>query len=909
MLALSSSARGRFWNERRWKPLASVVFACAVTLTGIHPAWPQSIDQVFFNGFEVSTVKVAEPDIELALADPSVWAALKDRCDTDLDTLIVDIYAGFDWRQAAQDYGVCYNVALRKADPAASLYSKKAVAILKVLSRNFPVIAKNQNYQFLAFGDGKTAKFTLPMPPLTGSKVRVFSSKVGVNTFTYAAAGQADVTRAFDAGSLYPVLRVSNTKTGATTNDALEYTPELDFHVSMRDDDLVRGITKFNVLHWLGSNHPSGTYYVATKLNETGADNVEIPKSDFSIDGTTLTFDTTNAKTPPADDQALFVQYLGSDYTQTINGAGGVESVKPDGPGYNMRAMSAGLAYGFDAMRQSPDLTSTLRHEFYSVLNGQLDWYTQGGYEGPNIYPNPIGNYYIRGYLTSAMFTAYATDFDNPRAMPAGDIKTLARTLLMQTFNKMQAVLPGGYGPQGTYSEGTNEDMLQLYDLWKRLTTTDGAPEDLAPQLEWNANLVPASIHGTKPDRVTFYDGGDWNTLPADPLMGSMQAFIKYEPSHPMAPYARQLLADLGSAVSGVKTDYKTGAGAFPLSYLAKFTGPLYARSDWGTNAIWVSMAAGPVVEDHQHEDQGHITLQRGADYLVINSGGYGIIETLPWHNTLGFDDTQTSDPHSVYPPGQGDWGDKAKIAKFIDQGAFVYSQADIADAYVNNDGTSNSVLRALRTFVYIRPNIVLVHDNMKVADGAVKKIFNLNFNAPSLAQSDDVFSASHGASKVFMRALVPALIPANPSPNTITLDYNGGVNNVTNYQMETTGETAGTFLHLFELTASNQTMMASSNYVQTTDGREQGAEVDMGSRRWIVLASTGPSPVPKTGALVYAVHQACPCTHVVTDLPPSTMYTVTIKGVGGTIQSGSDATGVLTFQTDDSKTTGIQIN
>ena len=148
--------------------------------------------------------------------------------------------------------------------------------------------------------------------------------------------------------------------------------------------------------------------------------------------------------------------------------------MKPDGPGYNMRAMNAGLAYGYDTCVNQPDLTPALRQEFYTVLNGQLDWYTAAGYEGPNLYENPIGNYYIEGYLTSAMFTAYATDSDNPRARAGGDLKPLAEKLLMQTFNKMQTDLPGGYGPQGTYSEGTNQDMLQLYDLWKRLTGSDG---------------------------------------------------------------------------------------------------------------------------------------------------------------------------------------------------------------------------------------------------------------------------------------------------------------------------------------------------------------------------------------------------------------------------------------------------
>jgi len=866
---------------------------CGVALWMALSVPASAADRLFFDGFD-RIWKISQPDIEIALADADVWQALKQRCDADLDALVSDIYAGFDWRQAAQDYGLCYAVGTVRGDPAAPNYSKKAVAMLKTLTRTFPVIASNQNHQFLAFGDGVTTTFTLPMTPLAGSGVRVFSNTAAVNSFDYSGPTQEGVTDEFDSGALFPVLRISNTMAGATTNGAPEYAQEVDWHVSMRDD--VDGNAAFNVLHWLGAHHPTGTYYVATNAN---ADDTEISGGSFSVNGTTLSF-----AAAPATGTALYVEYVGTDYTQTSNFMGGVESVKPDGPGYNMRAMNVGLAYGYDTVRQSPDLTEPLRQEFYTVLNQQIDWYTASGYEGPHLYENPIGNYYIRGYLTGVMFTAYATDFDNPRALPGGDLKPLAHTLLMQTFDKMQTDLPGGYGPQGTYSEGTNQDMLQLFDLWKRLTGFDGVPEDLAPQLEWTANLVPATIHGTKPDRATFYDGGDWNDLPATPLVGSMKAFVKYLPNHAMAPYARQLLSDVGSPVDGPMTDYKSGAGMFPLSYVAKFTGPLYARSDWGTSAVWLSLADGPIIEDHQHMDQGHITLQRGADYLLVNAGGYGELDTLPWHNTLGFDDRGAGD-HIVYPPGQGSWGPDAAITRHEDQNGFVYAEADIAPAYVNNDGVTNSVTSALRTLVYLRPDVVFVHDEMQVADPGVKKFFNVNFYAGSVQRAGDISSAVHGDSKIFMRALVPA----NPTPVITPIDYNGGSNNVSNYQLMTVGESSGRFLHLFQVTQSAQATMAASSYIVSSDSREEGAEIDMGSRRWIVMATTSPPPVLNSTPIEYGIPEACPCTHVVTGLMPSTTYQITLMGgAGGSMQVASDDNAVLTFETNDPSTTGVDI-
>jgi Heparinase II/III-like protein len=875
---------------------------CAFSISSL------AADHVFSDGFERSW-KVSQADVESASTDNSVWTPLKARCDSNLSQLINDIYAGFNWRESAQDFGLCAAAGGLRGDPKAPVYATKAVAIMKTLSRTFPVIPSdennhipNQNHQFLAFADGTTKTFTLPMTPLTGTKVQVFTNTWAVSQFTYSNIPLEQVTAGYDSSALYPVLRISNSMEGATSNAALEYTPEVDFHVSMRD--FVNGDSKFDVLHWLGAKHPADTekYYVATNQSATATE----VKTGFTVSGTTLTF-----ATAPAAGKTLFVQYIGTDYTQTSNFAGGVESVKPDGPGYNMRAMSAGLAYGYDTLRQSGLMTPALRQEFYTVLNAQLDWFTAAGYEGPGLCDHlcAIGNYFIEGYLTSAMFIAYATDTDNPRALPGGDLKALAHSLLMQTFNTMQTNLPGGYGPQGTYSEGTDQDVLQIYDLWKRISTIDGAPEDLAPQLVWTTNLVPATIHGTKPDRVTFYDGGDWNSLPATPLQGTMAAFVQYLPNHPMAPYARQLLADIGSPVTGTKTDYKAGAGAFPLSYLGQYTGPLYARSDWSTSAVWVSLAAGPVEIDHQHLDQGHFTLQRGADYLLIDSGKYGLFNTLPSHNTLGFDDTGAGNS-IVYPPGQGYWGPDAKITRYEDAGTFVYAEADIAPAYDHNDNSKpNSVVSALRTFVYLRPNVVFVHDEMKVRNPAVKKIFNVNFYASSVPHTGDVYSAVRGGSKLFMRALMPA----NPNPVFASINYEDGSGvsgNVSNYQTTTVGQTTGTFLHLFQMTPSGQAAMATSNYIISADSREQGAEIDLGTRRWVVMASTSATPVSNSAVLSYSIPQACPCTHVVTGLMPSTTYQITlVGGAGGTITASSDARAVLTFDTNDAATTSVQIH
>ena len=64
------------------------------------------------------------------------------------------------------------------------------------------------------------------------------------------------------------------------------------------------------------------------------------------------------------------------------------------------------------------------------------------------------------------------------------------------------------------------------------------------------------------------------------------------------------------------------------------------------------------------------------------------------------------------------------------------------------------------------------------------------------------------------------------------------------------------------------------------------------------------------TSALNYSIPLACPCTHVVTGLMPSTSYQITlVGGAGGTISASSDAKALLTFDTNDPATTGVQIH
>lgn len=801
---------------------------------------------------------MSQAEIEEIANDSADWNARKSYCDSNLTQIFDSSYVGFGWYDPIIAYSACYQVARYVGLPAATVqsYVDKILALMRVMARDQAYGTPFSGQELLALGDGATRAFTLRMPPATGATVKVYLAPLTEKSFTYSGTTTTLCgDYCFDA-----IVKISNSAGGPPA-----YTRSVDYHESYPTG-----------LNWLTSKHPGdGATFYASVADQ---DFIAVPAGNVSVSGTTLTL--TSA---PDATQAVFVSYMGPSYAQTGNGMGGVESIKPDSH-FPMRSMNVGLAWAFDSIRDSADLTPELRAEYSQLLALEVDEYMRT--TGVNPYLNdPLSNYFIEGELTGTVATAYAVDDDLTTTPDGRVLKDLARSLLDMAQSALDTHIPGGYGFEGTYTNGAASDLLKVFSIWKNATG-----EDRAPQLQWIANLVPATIHGIKPDRQTFYDGGDWNTLPATPLADVLRSFAHYQSDHAMAPFARQALADLGMPVAGQTKDYKSGPDAFPLSFVTKGTGALYARSDWGTGAVWMSMSVGPVFSlGHEHLDRGHITLQRGADYLLKDSGDYGAYDTVPWHNTLGFGNGNT--------PSQcgGDDGGNVTPPRYVEANEFVYGQEDMTKSYCNG------VSRVVRTVVYVRPDVLLVHDQAQTSDAATKKQFNLNFGA-AIAQSGDVFSAVVGGSKLFMRSLVPS----SPSP-TITPAGTPvtGANGTFalqgyNYRIATSGQTADSFLHLFQITSSDQAQMKPSAYLRSADSRAQGAAVDMGDKRWVILSSI--SGAELSGTLAYTLPVACPCSHVVGDLPPNTSYQVAVYDAGGspiqTLSLTTDARGVLFFAT-----------
>src|SRR6185436_13497023 len=112
------------------------------------------------------------------------------------------------------------------------------------------------------------------------------------------------------------------------------------------------------------------------------------------------------------------------------------------------------------------------------------------------------------------------------------------------------------------------------------------------------------------------------------------------------------------------------------------------------------------------------------------------------------------------YPPNQGVWGkNNVKTTRFGDDGLVVVAVGDIGEAYAPScarDGCSKrSVERLVRTFVYVRPSLLVVQDSIVLerADFGVAWAAHVT-RSPTL--TGGLASAVVGASRVDVRTLLP---------------------------------------------------------------------------------------------------------------------------------------------------------
>jgi hypothetical protein len=605
------------------------------------------------------------------------------------------------------------------------------------------------------------------------------------------------------------------------------------------------------------------------------------------------------------------------DYIASL-GAAGMLAPEAIDSGFPSRSVIYGLAIGYDWFNDR--LTASERDAVARALNLWFDWFKRAAFEnnGP-----AYGNYF-GGHVMGFGLAAFATEGDNPRSAEiVSYIRVLFQTHVAPAF--ATGGFAGGY-PVEAYTYGTNHFQRLLYYMLAVKTATG---DDILSRTDYARKIARNLVYNLKPNNWQASDEGDYAgdytgiLQPALPIVlssvlagtdeGKWMQFLYQSLAPP--PHGGQI-AD--SFVQFVFSDRARPAADYRLTEPTWFRSPgdehFYRRSSWGPDAVWTSVAGGSTNwASHQMRGAGHIAMQRGNDYLLVNSGQWKgptgdtgepqAFDLRSWRgNTLFVDDFGDYLFTGVdYVGGQGYWGTTSVLAQ--DGGSdFGYTKTDLTTAYSIGDRKpwdARSVRYFYRSVLSMGNGVVVVFDRTQfLKANYVKKLyFHLNPASGPPTISGDTASTRAGGSTLYIRTLMPAApvlaAAADPVSETDTRTIT--------YRLEVSDSAASTTfnaLNVLVATASSTLSMPSTTRLQSTNGAMVGAVVsDDGVQRIGLFSADGTQQVSASYTANYPPGQAA--VHVLTDLVPDAQYLITHNGITiGTVPASSQ--GALTFRSSD---------
>lgn len=223
---------------------------------------------------------------------------------------------------------------------------------------------------------------------------------------------------------------------------------------------------------------------------------------------------------------------------------------------------------------------------------------------------NPGNNYYY-SFLGATLYWGFAGN----RSQWVDFLEQNKWPHLVDYF----AALPGGGSREGTGYGTSHMRLFELYRVWR-----DNTGQDLANASAHLTDSIDYWVHATVPTLDEFAPIGDQARV-SEPTLFDYQRNLMLQ--------ARQMTLDNGAKARAARWLHTISVpqmtqgfnfrhdlipsgdgGALPdtLHHHATGVGHFFARTDWGTDALWMAFVAGPYTESHAHQDQGSFTLYGG---------------------------------------------------------------------------------------------------------------------------------------------------------------------------------------------------------------------------------------------------------------------------------------------------------
>ncbi|HET8899535.1 MAG TPA: hypothetical protein VFN09_12255 [Rhodanobacteraceae bacterium] len=640
----------------------------------------------------------------------------------------------------------------------------------------------------------------------------------------------------------------------------------------------------------------------------------------------------------------------------TFGGAGDGQPCHDSGYGIRNYGVAFGIGYDWVYDRLSgADKTRIIdaANSWISALETPND---AGGCDyAKRVFPS---NYHA-GYFHAKAVIAMGTYGDNDAAPTEwqswlGDFRNEVRPYFNQYF-------AGGGWLEGfaNYAPSSILHMSLPIRAVKTATGTDFVnPTDGSPAYRFPVEGALYPMHFSWPtrayldDRDTNRSNGNVDNPPGTNQTGMfvhLLGALDYYHA-PQAPMMRQYLTEVDAATDGYSPADEwerflfldpnlapKPVASLPRSYYASGIGAVAARSDWSTQASWMSFRAAPYIEDQdqaeEYMDQGSLSLVRGGTPLLVNASGWVVHEpggTCAEERVYtelngGLDGSEFSGNGRLFnvfyvrrmngntvAQQYGQWrnppnldnpaaGPQTRISAFEDAGNWVYTKAshleDMYRPYAVNASNPLLVASWSREILYLRPNRFVVLDrtrkgqtgfdqflafafpanpaNVNVTSG--QKRLTVNFNGQFAGAMTTVYPQNASVS-------TGPLFPPSYTPAT---DWGACTGNEPVKVWQTRVRPADQAQDQFWLTVFDQagsaSQVATTSPLAVTTGPVKGVVINGGSNTQVVIAGQGNQDAVLGSAFAYSMAAAY-ARHILLGVAPGSRWSVAANRSGNTL-------------------------
>lgn len=478
-------------------------------------------------------------------------------------------------------------------------------------------------------------------------------------------------------------------------------------------------------------------------------------------------------------------------------------------------------------------------------------------------YEDMAGNF-MGGHTYLMSLVPVATYGENAAA--SGYLTTFKSLLTSTVIDQLEDPLQhsGGDAVEGwNYGGGYIYTLPGLYGYYT------GTGDAAISAMTWPDELVTAMVHRLGPNLLDVPIYGDWTGTPlgenrkhqALTFTGIQQRFAPASTSAKLGQYVLDNVSfsstpDLWKTALWARSDIAAvNPNTEPLAHRAEGNGFVTSRSSWVDAADTVFLSArleGKSRGDHEGYDEGHISLQRGDDRLLVHQN---LSAPSVAHNSIVFNGL--SHHAGVTDPVMTE----TAIDRYENGSGYLYTSADITSAWSREWQTARANLFR-RSVLHLRPNTIVVADvtQSNSAVGNLKEWYTQYEADPTVA--GDTITVTNGSSKAFVKTLYPAggaYTETIPSAGFWRVKYTPVVE-----------QEYDQFLTVLEATGSADSQTAST-LIDGTGGR--GAVIDGTTIAMFTKDQAGGDIT----SLTYSVDTSGPSTHYIADLTPGATYNVQI--------------------------------